>query len=127
MIRRKTAFLLSTLLLPVPAEPSAASSHALIHSLTGHGLPSTLAASLSPSFAAPGTDADEEPASADADYREKAARVLVGLLERGVLAQAERQAFGAVWQAAKAEDGGVADFFGLAAEEATAVEKLLLA
>lgn len=126
MIRRKTAFLLSTLLLPVPADAASARSHALVHSLTRHGLPATLAASLLPGFPAPGADSDEEPASADADYREKAARVLVGLLERETLLEEDRKAFKAAWSAAgEGQSGGPAEAFGLAEEEAAAIAKLL--
>lgn len=125
VIRRKTAFLLSTLLLPVPVDAASARSHGLIHSLTRHGLPATLAASLLPSFPAPGADSDEEPASADADYREKVARVLIGLLERDTLLEDDRKALKAAWSAAEGQSGGPAESFGLAEEEAAAVAKLL--
>lgn len=124
VIRRKTAFLLSTLLLPVPTDSSSA-SHPLITSLLAHGFPSTLISSLGPSFPAPGSNSDEPPASEDADYREKSARVIIGLLERGALKKDETKTFEHAWEAAKQQDGGVAEYFGLAREETAAVEKLL--
>jgi hypothetical protein len=112
-------------LLPVPADAASARAHALIHSLTRHGLPATLAASLQPGFPSPGADSDEEPASADADYREKAARVLIGLLERDTLLEDDRKALKAAWWTAEGQSGGPAEAFGLAEEEAAAVAKLL--
>lgn len=47
------------------------------------------------------------------------------MLERGALKKDETKTFEHAWEAAKQQDGGVAEYFGLAREETAAVEKLL--
>lgn len=51
--------------------------------------------------------------------------MIIGLLERGALKKDETKTFEQVWEAAKQQDVGVAEYFGLAQEETASVEKLL--
>ena len=129
-LRRKTAFLLSTLLLSLPAtlpSPNSTSLPPLLTSFQRHSLASTLLTSLTPSSShpAPGANSDESPASEDADYREKAARVLISLIERGALSEQEKEELKGLWKSWEQGEGGLEDAVWVGKEEETTVRVLL--
>jgi len=136
IIRRKVAFLLSSLLLGVPtpgdlpstgiAEFGAPAPSAPLDGMVESGIPSTLLQSLDPTshvIPASGPNADGVASHEDADYREKACRVLIALLERKGLKDEDKQAFKALWQSWK--KGGFEESVGLSEEEGKMVDSWL--
>ncbi|KAL7412239.1 nucleotide exchange factor Fes1-domain-containing protein [Mrakia frigida] len=129
-LRRKTAFLLSTLLLDVPSTstPSSTTPAApLLQSFRSHSLAQTLLSSLTlnSSHPSPGANADEPAALEDADYREKAARVLISLLERGALAEGEKKELAELWKGWESMEGGLEERIWVTGEEEKVVKALL--
>ncbi|CED82723.1 Armadillo/beta-catenin-like repeat-containing protein [Phaffia rhodozyma] len=171
-IRRKTAFLLSTLLLlvaaptseftltfrpaPTTSNPTPRSSStavtlaptqanefptdsskatpsvpspsytSILKSFEAHGIPSVVLDSLRQAdFPRAGADGDEPPANEDPDYKEKAGRVLISLLEKNGLTEELKAEFGTYWLDVKKEQGGVEKAFEVGKEEAVEIEKLL--
>jgi hypothetical protein len=110
----------------VPTSPS--TSKRILISFSTHSIPSTLLASLSPergSHPAPGPNADEPPASDDADYREKAARVLVSLVERKGLGGEEKSKFRELVKGWEKEEGGLEGTIGVGQEEEKELKTVL--
>lgn len=141
VIRRKAAFLLSTILLLVPLagtatgfapySPHTAStpspSKRILASFASHHLPSTVLASLSSSSShpAPGPNADESPASEDPDYKEKASKVLVLLAERKALLDGQKEEFATLVKGWESSEGGLEAAIGLGQTEQASLKRSL--